>query len=147
MAASEITLDVRVTPSIELEHQMMVYALVKPGETVLTSLSPDKADLWHGATGVCTEAGELLDAVKKTVIYNKQLDRDNVIEELGDLEFYMQQVRSRLDITREETLKHNLNKLAVRYQNYKYTDQAAADRADKLPVADATNPHTDLPIN
>lgn len=131
MVASEITVDVRVDPSVELDHQMMVHVLVKPGETVLVSLSPDKVDLWHGATGVCTEAGELLDAIKKMVCYNKQLDRENVIEELGDLEFYMQQVRSRLDITREETLKANMAKLAVRYQNYKYTDQAAADRADK----------------
>lgn len=143
----EFTVDVRVTPSIELEHQQMVHALVKPGEVLLASLSSDRVDLWHGATGVCTEAGELLDAIKKMAIYNKQLDRDNVIEELGDLEFYMQQVRNRLDITREETLIANMKKLAVRYQNYKYTDQAAADRADKLPVVDSVNPHTDLPIN
>lgn len=118
--------------STEFEHAQMVAALVKPREVLLASLSPDKVDLWHGATGVCTEAGELLDAIKKMAIYNKQLDRDNVIEELGDIEFYMQQVRSRLNITREETLKANMEKLAIRYKNYRYTDQAAIDRADKL---------------
>lgn len=37
------------------------------------------------ATGVSGEAGELLDAVKKSVVYKKPLDRENVVEELGDL--------------------------------------------------------------
>jgi NTP pyrophosphatase (non-canonical NTP hydrolase) len=116
---------------INEDHQEMVRCLMKPGETILLTVSPQKADLWHATTGVSTEAGELLDAVKKHTVYNKPIDRENIIEELGDLEFYVEAVRKNLNITREETLKHNMNKLAVRYQNYKYTDQAAIDRADK----------------
>jgi len=83
------------------------------------------------ATGVSGEAGELLDAVKKAVIYDKILDRDNVIEELGDLEFYMEGVRQLLEISREETLSRNMEKLVVRYHNYQYSDAAAQERKDK----------------
>ena len=89
----------------------MVNMLAKDGDEILKSVSGEKLDLWHMATGVSGEAGELLDAVKKHVIYNKELDRENIIEELGDLEFYMEGLRANLDISRELTLKYNIEKL------------------------------------
>lgn len=83
------------------------------------------------AIGVSGEAGELLDAIKKVVIYNKPIDRENVVEELGDIEFYLEGLRQSLGITREETIAANINKLGKRYEGLKYSDQAAQDRADK----------------
>jgi NTP pyrophosphatase (non-canonical NTP hydrolase) len=80
--------------------------------------------------GISGEAGELLDAVKKATIYRKPLDRVNVVEELGDLEFYMRGLRESLGITREETLGLNISKLRKRY-TAKYSDEAAIHRADK----------------
>lgn len=114
-----------------ISHSEMVAVLVKPGEDIISSLTPEKADLWHMATGVAGEAGELLDAVKKHVIYNKPIDIENVIEELGDLEFYMEGVRQNLGITREQTIEQNIAKLSVRYHGLTYSDQKAQDRADK----------------
>ena len=73
----------------------------------------------------------MLDAVKKHAIYSKPLDYENVVEELGDLEFYMQGVRAALNITREEVLVHNLAKLRMRYAEGTYTDAQAQARADK----------------
>lgn len=86
--------------------------------------------LLHGAVGVAGEAGELLDAVKKNWAYNKPLDAHNVIEELGDLEFYLQAIRSHLGFTRLQILEANVAKLTKRYPTG-YTDEAAAARADK----------------
>ncbi len=83
------------------------------------------------ATGIAGEAGELLDAVKKAVAYNRPLDVENVREELGDLEFYMAGLRQCCGITREETLIANKNKLGKRYSGHQYSDQQAHDRADK----------------
>jgi hypothetical protein len=58
-----------------------------------------------------------------------------VIEELGDLEFYMEGLRQGFGITREEVLTTNIYKLALgpkaRYKGGKYSDKAAQDRADK----------------
>jgi NTP pyrophosphatase (non-canonical NTP hydrolase) len=96
------------------------------------SLNSSKVDLIHAVMGITGEAGELLDGIKKHVIYDKDLDLDNVIEELGDMEFYMEQVRQRLGITREQTLEANIAKLKVRYDGLKYTDAAAQQRADKV---------------
>ena len=112
-------------------HADMVRALSKPGADILATLTPENAELWHHACGTSGEAGELLDAVKKHVIYNKPLDRENVIEELGDLEFFLQGIRQNLGITRDETLAHNIAKLSVRYAGLLYTDHAAQNRADK----------------
>lgn len=121
--------------SVEKEHAQMVADLKKAGELILATLTPEKVDAWHMATGTVGEAGELIDAVKKYVVYNKVLDRENVVEELGDLEFYMEGVRQNLGITREETLEANLTKLLkgdkARYKSGVYTDQQAQDRADK----------------
>lgn len=116
---------------MNINHPELVTALVKPGAAILETLSPEKADLLHAAVGVSGEAGELLDAVKKHVIYNKPIDRENVVEELGDLEFYMEQLRQNLGITREETLAANIAKLSVRYASLTYSDAAAQQRADK----------------
>ena len=111
----------------------MVKALVKPGVEIANTLMPTDADLWHGATGVATEAGELLDAVKKLVIYRRDLDIANVIEELGDLEFYMEQVRQNLSISRSETLDSCMRKHERRYASGTYSDNQAQARADKEP--------------
>lgn len=90
----------------------------------------------HAALGVCGEAGELGDAIKKEVIYQKLPDRENVVEELGDLRFYMQAVQNLYGITEQEVLQHNANKLAKRYKSLAYSDQAAQERADKNGLAE-----------
>ena len=118
---------------IDLDKQFdeMTLALAKNGQDIINDLTPEKADLLHMAIGVSGEAGELLDAVKKAVIYNKEMDLENVIEELGDLEFYMSKIRQIVGITREEILKQNIDKLSIRYAKGKYSNDQAQERADK----------------
>jgi len=116
---------------MEIKHEEMVATLVKDGDQIVAELTGNDAHLWHMATGVSGEAGELLDAVKKNVIYRKELDRENVVEELGDLEFYMEGLRQATGITRQETLDGNIAKLGKRYKGLKYSDKSAQDRADK----------------
>jgi NTP pyrophosphatase (non-canonical NTP hydrolase) len=115
-----------------MTHPEMVEKLVKPGETILSELHSLDAHLIHMVMGISGEAGELLDAVKKRAIYRKPLDLDNVIEELGDLEFYMEGLRGALGISRGETLAANMAKLAKRYPGYEYSNQQAHERKDKL---------------
>ena len=115
----------------EVNHSEMVKALAKDGATIQQEMSPLSAHLLHMVIGICGEAGELTDAVKKAVIYGKELDRINVVEELGDLEFYMEGLRQRLNITREETIQANIAKLSVRYAAGKFSNEQAVARADK----------------
>lgn len=115
-----------------MNHSEMVKALAKNGETIAAEIDGADAHLLHMAVGVSGEAGELLDAIKKKVIYRKPLDMENVIEELGDIEFYLEGIRQGLGITREQCLEANIAKLlGKRYKDGKYSDQAAQERADK----------------
>lgn len=116
----------------EISHPELVASLIKSGETIKDELTPHDCKLIHALMGICGEAGELMDAIKKAAVYRKPLDRENVVEELGDLEFYMQDLRATLGITREETLEHNIAKLSKRYAGLNYSDKAAQDRADKV---------------
>jgi len=123
--------------SVEMMHAGMVQELVKNPEQNLKELTPNKVNMIHAAIGVAGEAGELLYAIKKIVIYNKNVNYDaytNIVEELGDIEFYMEQIRQEFAISRNETLEANMKKLAKRYPNFNYSNEAAAARADKNEV-------------
>lgn len=115
----------------DVTHPQMVHALVKPGQDVVDEMTPMKANIMHMAVGISGEAGELLDAIKKHVFYNKPLDMVNVIEELGDLEFYMEGLRQEVEVMRLTTLKMNKEKLSKRYHSLTYSDQHAQERKDK----------------
>lgn len=116
----------------DFSFEEMVGNLAKNGEAIIETLTPDKMHQLHMAVGVSGEAGELIDAIKKYVIYDKALDRENVVEEIGDIEFYLEGLRASLGITREETITHNMQKLGKRYSGGTYSDKDAHNRADKI---------------
>lgn len=118
--------------SLQDEHSMTVRSLIKPGHEVLLPLTPADCYLLHAAIGICGEAGELADAIKKATIYRKELDLENVIEEMGDIEFFLEALRSHLNISRAETLQANIDKLRKRYPEGGYSDNQAQVRADKV---------------
>lgn len=124
----------KVFHNLAERHTDMVRALAKPGAKLVAELTPNSAHLLHMAVGVSGEAGELLDAVKKHAVYVRAIDRANVVEELGDLEFYMEGIRDALQITREEVLDANYNKLKERYKSAAYSNEQAQERADKAPL-------------
>lgn len=92
---------------------------------------------FHVALGICSEAGELADVIKRELIYNKTTDsegkstKEGILEELGDLRFYMQAVQMLYGMSDQEVLQYNANKLGKRYVGLAYSDAAALGRADK----------------
>jgi hypothetical protein len=96
------------------------------------------------AAHILVYSTELLDQVKKTVIYRKEINRVAVIANLSKIEFLLEALRGKLEITREEALKANMDKLAIRYEGFQYSNQQAQDRADKIEekiVGDVLNAH------
>lgn len=79
-----------------ITHPQLVTALVKPGADIVATLNAHTADLWHGATGVAGETGELLEAI----VFPPEtgIDRVNVREEMGDIYFYVEQIVQRTGI-------------------------------------------------
>ena len=78
-------------------------------------------DLMHAVYGVSGEAGELADAVKKHQVYGQPLNVDNVMEELGDLMWYVALACNAIGVPMEHIAQMNIDKLAQRYPD-KYTD-------------------------
>jgi len=117
-------------------YEQFVQSIVKPGHDILVQLTPLQASILHMAVGVSGEAGELLDAVKKHAVYQKQLDFDNVREEAGDILFYLTGLLNELGLTLNECIEANVEKLSKRYPEKRYTNEAAIARADKLDVVE-----------
>lgn len=81
----------------------------------------------HAAMGLVTEAGEIMDAVKKCLIYGKPLDLINIKEEGGDMFWYQALLARAAGYTFEEVQKLNIEKLRSRYPD-KFTEAAALER-------------------
>ena len=115
----------------EHSFEKMVESLAKDGELIRSEITADDAHALHMIMGVAGEVGELLDAIKKSIFYRKPLDAVNVVEELGDIEFYLEGLRQGLCIDRDGVIEANMRKLGRRYHGYQYSDKRAIDRADK----------------
>lgn len=113
------------------DYAAFVESLKKPGQAIIDSLDPKKADLLHMSVLLADECGELVGALKKHCIYGKELDFANVIEELGDIEFALSGIRTNLGIDRDIVLGSNMFKLQKRYSSGSYSDEQAKARADK----------------
>ena len=84
----------------------------------MVTLNPDlsqKEILINGVMGLCGEAGEAIDVVKKYLAQGHELDRDKLIKELGDVAWYLAETATALDVSLEEVLERNLEKLRTRY--------------------------------
>lgn len=81
----------------------------------------------HAALGIATESGELLDMLKKTIFYGKPFDRTNLIEECGDMFWYVALLCDANEIDLKDILDRNIAKLKARYPE-KFTEHAANNR-------------------
>jgi len=115
----------------DINYDEFVESLSKPGHDICYELTPRDAHRIHMAMGVAGEAGELLDTIKKAAIYRKPYDKDNVLEECGDILFYVQGMLNSFGFTLQGAITANVEKLSVRYSKGNYTDAQAQSRADK----------------
>ena len=90
------------------------------------SESVELSQLLHYTIGIITEANELMVALTKGAITGN-LDKVNVGEEIGDIQFYGNAAAERLNLSMEDLLAKNIAKLEARYPE-KFTEQAAVNR-------------------
>jgi len=84
----------------------------------MRTLNPalEKKDvLINGVMGLCGEAGEAIDIVKKHLAQGHALDRDALIKELGDIAWYLAETAYALDVPLGDVLEKNIDKLRARY--------------------------------
>ena len=84
----------------------------------MTTLNPQlskKDVLINGVMGLCGESGEAIDIVKKYLAQGHDLDQEGLIKELGDIAWYLAETATALDVSLEEVLERNIEKLRKRY--------------------------------
>ena len=102
-----------VTSQPSKDHEAFVYRLEElegeefPAERLLTA-----------SVGMCAEAGEFTEIIKKIVFQGKPVNEDNLFHlkrELGDIMWYVAQACIGLNISLDEVLAMNVEKLSARY--------------------------------
>ena len=74
--------------------------------------------LLTASVGMCAEAGEFTEVVKKIVFQGKPVNEENLFHlkrELGDIMWYVAQACMGLDTTIDEIIEMNVDKLKARY--------------------------------
>lgn len=71
--------------------------------------------LINGVMGLCGEAGEAIDIVKKWLAHHHELDTERLAKELGDVAWYLAETAHALGLPLEEIFQRNLDKLSRRY--------------------------------
>ena len=97
----------------------------------MTTLNPElnkKDVLINGVMGLCGESGEAIDIVKKHLAQGHDLDREGLIKELGDIAWYLAETATALDVTLEEVLERNIEKLRKRYPEGFDTEKSRSRR-------------------
>lgn len=85
-------------------------------EKMRNRLSDGNLRLLHSSIGLTTEVGEFADSIKKHIFYGRNLDRVNLMEELGDVLWYVSIALSELGYDYEQVMTKNIKKLKARYE-------------------------------
>ena len=119
-----------VTSTASKDSDAFIYRLQELGGDVAIQR------LLTAAVGISAEGGEFMEIVKKMVFQGKPWNDDNrehLIIELGDVMWYVMQACIALDVSIEDVVAGNVEKLKKRYPGgefdvYKSENRAADDR-------------------
>ena len=86
-----------------------------------TAVYPEEYKVVYPALGLCGEAGEVADKIKKTVRGDTPLDEvtGNIAMELGDVLWYVATLADDLGVELEDVAKWNVDKLQRRMKSNK----------------------------
>lgn len=103
-----------------------------PSEKVPNSHpSLSRIRLNHVVIGLAGEVGELASQIQKAVYYGKPLDKTNMIEELGDVMWYVALACNALGVDLGNVMTRNIEKLRARYPEKWSEENAAEENRDK----------------
>lgn len=75
----------------------------------------EKDVLINGVMGLCGEAGEAIDLVKKHLAQGHPLDKERLAKELGDVAWYLAETAQAIGYPLDDILRMNIDKLKARY--------------------------------
>ncbi len=97
--------------------------------TTINKELSDRDALINGVMGLCGESGEVIDLVKKHISHGHELNRERLIDELGDVAWYIARIADVLGVELEDILEHNIEKLRKRYPDG-FSKEASINRKE-----------------
>jgi len=91
--------------------------------------SPNSLKLLNALVGLAGESGEALDLMKKLVFHGTPLDEKKLLNELGDVRYYLELALSVLNKDIKDIEEMNSDKLRKRYPEG-FSERAAVERKD-----------------
>lgn len=73
--------------------------------------------LTNCALGLAGESGQLIDLIQDYTFKGKDLDKEKMIDELGDVLWYLSQIAQLADVDFDDVAKANIETLNKRYPN------------------------------
>lgn len=98
----------------------------------MTTLNPaltGRDILINGVMGLCGEAGEAIDIVKKHLAQGHELDKAHLAKELGDIAWYLAETATAIGYPLSDILQMNVDKLKKRYPEGFSSDKSTHRRA------------------
>lgn len=95
-----------------------------PEDKCFKPVVEDLGGVLNGCLGLAGEAGETLDMIKKWIFHEKDLDREHLKKELGDVMWYMAMICYSFGFDLDEILQMNIDKLKARYPEGFDTERA-----------------------
>jgi NTP pyrophosphatase (non-canonical NTP hydrolase) len=89
--------------------------------------------LMTAAIGLSSESGEFIEIIKKAVFQGKPLDKDvqfHLKRELGDIMWYVANACRALDLTLDDIISENVDKLKSRYPGGEFDVHYSENRQD-----------------
>ncbi len=75
----------------------------------------DVMSLLNYALGTAGEAGEVADIIKKHAFHGHNLNKGDLVSELGDVLWYVSQLAMMLEVNLSDIAENNITKLEARY--------------------------------
>lgn len=94
-------------------------------------------DMANAALGLAGEAGEVADEVKKCLYQGREWAPARLIEELGDVLWYVALMADLMNVPLDFVMEYNLEKLQKRYPDG-FSFEASENRADMDTLTSAT---------
>lgn len=86
----------------------------------------------EGAMGLCGEAGEVIDILKKAKFQGHEIEVEHVVKELGDIAWYLAVSAYALGYDLETVLRTNIEKLKKRYPDGFEEDKSVHRKSDDI---------------
>jgi NTP pyrophosphatase (non-canonical NTP hydrolase) len=117
-----------VTSQESKDHEAFIYRLQE-----LEGEGFHSERLLTAAVGMCAEAGEFTEIIKKTLFQGKPVTEENLFHlkrEMGDIMWYFMQACMALDVSPEEIIEMNVEKLKSRYPGGEFDVHYSENRAE-----------------